>query len=163
MRDRVSRRLLRAQVRQSVGAWRYDPVMGERRRRTMGERGAPPDPLNNGLYCRHCASKYCSCDGFGNTDSYWEDFYAEDDSAEEQGTYAPATDDSDDHDEAADNTEMPPEFEESEGWTLGDTLTVGAIVVGAGAAVAVAGPVIGISAVVAGFVGGSVLDRIFGK
>lgn len=127
----------------------------------MGERGAPPDPLNSGLYCRHCASKYCSCDGFGNTDSYWEDFYAEGDSAEEQGTYAQATDDSDDHDEAAENTEMP--SEESEGWSVGDTLAVGAVVVGAAAVVAVAGPVIGISAVVGGFVGGSVLGRIFGK
>ena len=132
----------------------------------MGERGAPPDPLNSGLYCRHCASKYCSCDGFGNTDSYWEDFYAEDDSAGEQGAYAPPTDDSVDHDEAAGNTEMPPESEESEeseGWTVGDTLTVGAIVVGTAAVVAVAGPVIGISAVVGVFVGGSVLGRIFGK
>ena len=45
----------------------------------MGERGAPPDPQNRGLYCRHCDSKYCSCDGEGNVpesidyDSYFPD------------------------------------------------------------------------------------------
>jgi hypothetical protein len=29
----------------------------------MGQRGASPDPLNYGLYCRKCASKYCICGG----------------------------------------------------------------------------------------------------
>lgn len=125
----------------------------------MGERGAPPDPLNSGLYCRHCASKYCSCDGYGNTDDYWSDFYADD-----NDTDSWTADNSADQGEAGDNAETPQEESaESEGWTVGDTVAVGALVVGTGAAIAVAGPLVGIGLVVAGFAGGTVIGRIFGK
>lgn len=133
----------------------------------MGERGAPPDPLNGGLYCRHCSSKYCSCDGNGNPDSYWVDYYANEDSAGDNYVDDPwtdnrATDDPVDPVQATDDAGTTPEAPESEGWTVGDSVTVGAIVVVTGAAIAFAGPLIGISAGVAGFVGGSLLSRIFG-
>lgn len=123
----------------------------------MGARGAPADPFKSGLYCRHCRSKYCSCDGYGNTDSWddnWEGFdagyaYSEANEAEDHATGDQGTNDS----------APPPEATESEGWTLANTVAVGAAVIGAGVVVAAVGPAIGISVAVGSFIGGDLLRR----
>jgi hypothetical protein len=98
----------------------------------MGERGAAPDPLNAGLYCRHCASKYCSCDGNGNQEThFWEDDDWEDDySIDDDQTPKPEPDES-----------QPAAEDQSEGWSTGDYVAAGVGVAGAGVAVAALGAI----------------------
>jgi len=120
--------------------------MSERRRRTMGERGAPPDPLNAGLYCRHCQSKYCSCDGLGNQeDRSWEydlppgDPWADDAWGEASAASKPP-----------EPPEPPKESESDDGW-----LALGMGAAGVAVVAGVAGAIFGLSAAI-GVVGAGV-------
>jgi hypothetical protein len=106
----------------------------------MGERGAAPDPLNAGLYCRHCASKYCSCDGNGNQETgFWEDEYSvdDDDWNDDDQTPKPEPDEAE-----------PAAEDGSDGWSTGDYIAAGVGVAGAGVVVATMG-VVGLPVVAA--------------
>jgi hypothetical protein len=139
--------------------------MVERRRRTMGERGAAPDPLNSGLYCRHCHSKYCSCDGYGNVGDGWGDDewgagYQEDDPwANDPGGGHTETDKSD----SAETESPEPEKSESEGLSVGNAVAIGVGVAGAAAVIGTLGAAVGIPVAVGALVGGAALGRLFGR
>ena len=102
----------------------------------MGERGAPPDPLNSGLYCRHCASRYCACDGYGNQETVWKHEDWEDDYPVDADWENDDETPNPEPDEAASAAE-----DESEGWSTGAFIAAGVAVAGAGVAVAALGAI----------------------
>lgn len=109
--------------------------MSERRRPTMGERGAPPDPILGIRYGQACdCGKYCDCDMYG--DRADNDTGPEPESGESKSS-------------------------ESEGWSAADTAVTAGAVAGAGVIVGLLGPVgVPIAAVLGG---GLVVRRWFGS
>jgi hypothetical protein len=126
--------------------------VGERRRRTMGERGATPDPLNGGLYCRHCASQYCICDGYGNKADAW----ADDDWTEDDYYWAGDADNS----EQGSPDKGSPEKETDSG-SEDDWVALGVGAAGVAVVAGVAGAMFGLPAA-AGVVGVSIAGFVAG-
>ena len=120
--------------------------MSERRRRTMGERGAPPDPLSNIRYGQSCdCGRYCDCpDGFTQD---WKDPWAEQnwDGGETQTPEPePSTED------------------DSKGFTASDLAAASAFVASAGVLVGTLG-VVGVPIVAAIGIGGFAAGHWFSK
>ncbi len=130
--------------------------MSERRRPTRGERGARPDPLNSGLYCRHCQTKYCSCDGFGNQEdfSWLYDMPPGDPGANDPWGTAP---------ESPESEPSESETAESKGWTTTDTVMTGVGLAGAGAIVGGLGFVVGVPVLAGLAIGGFAIGALFSK